>query len=403
MKLKVIIAHTYYQQPGGEDQVYEAEADLLESRGHDVVRYKLHNDEVREMGRWALAKATVWNGRVRKELGELVRRHRADVVHFHNTFPLISPAAYGAAMAAGAAVVQTLHNFRLLCVNPVLLREGRICEECVGKAVAWPGVYHGCYRGSRSASAVLAMTTAVHWALGTWKGKVDRYIAPSGFARAKLIEGGLPAEKIATKRHFVNPDPGIGDGSGGYAVFVGRLAREKGLATLLKAWSQLKVGIPLKIVGDGPMAGLVRDAGQGGRIEWLGRKPAAEVHRIIGQASLLVLPSECYETFGRVVAEAYAKGTPVIASRLGALAELVEHGRTGLLFGPGDADDLAGQVEAMLADPQRLAKMRREARAEFEGKYAGSRNYVQMMAIYEEAVAAQKQRKDRGRGVVLER
>ncbi|MCY2952232.1 MAG: glycosyltransferase family 4 protein [Planctomycetota bacterium] len=401
--MRIIIAHTYYQQPGGEDQVYEAEADLLESEGHDVVRYKLHNNEVREMGRWSLAKATVWNGRVRTELGELVRRHRADVVHFHNTFPLISPAAYGAARAAGAAVVQTLHNFRLLCVNPVLLRDGRICEECVGKAVAWQGVYHGCYRGSRSASAVLAMTTAVHWALGTWKGKVDRYIAPSGFARAKLIEGGLPAEQIATKRHLVNPDPGVGDGSGGYAVFVGRLAREKGLATLLKAWAKLKTGIGLKIVGDGPMVALVRNAAQGGQIEWLGRKPAAEVMRIIGKASFLVAPSECYETFGRVVAEAFAKGTPVIASRLGALAELVEHGRTGLLFGPGDADDLAGQVEAMLGDAERLAKMRREARAEFEAKYTGSRNYEQMMRVYEEAVAVRKQRGPMDREVVVER
>ncbi len=392
MCLRIIVAHSYYQQPGGEDQVFDDEANLLQSRGHHVFRYTLHNNSVRQMNRLTLAASTVWNRRVCAELTQLVRNHRANIVHFHNTFPLLSPAAYAAARHAGAAVVQTLHNFRLLCLNPVLLRDGQICELCARKKLAWPGVYHRCYRGNRSASAVLAATTAVHWALRTWTRMVDRYIAPSEFARAKLIHGGLPRNLIITKPNFVHPDPGVGDAAGDYAVFVGRLAPEKGLPTLLKAWSMLHHKTRLIILGDGPLAELVRDATKRDPIDWLGRKPPSDVLDAIGHASFLIAPSECYETFGRVVIESFAKGVPVIASRLGAFAELVQHGRTGFLFQPGNAGELALRIQDMLSDPERLASMRRHARAEFEAKYTGNRNYEQMMRIYDEATALSRQR-----------
>lgn len=349
------------------------------------------------MGRLSLVGATFWNRRVYSEVRELVRRHRAQVVHFHNTFPLISPAAYKAAHAEGAAVVQTLHNFRLLCTNAVLFRDGQVCERCIGKAVAWPGVVNTCYRGSRGASAVVAAAMATHRLIGTWNRSVDLFITPSAFARQKLVEGGLPAEKIVVKPNCVHPDPGCGNGRGGYAVFVGRLSPEKGLRTLLRAWSQLAQLYPLKIIGDGELAPMVQEAAaRSGPIEWLGRQSATQVSEIVGEASFLVLPSECYETFGRVIIEAFAKGTPAIASQLGAIPELVEPGKTGLLFRPGDANNLAAQVQAILNDPARLACMRRAARAAFIGRYSGRRNSEELTSIYERAIAGLRKTTESG-------
>jgi glycosyltransferase involved in cell wall biosynthesis len=383
----ILLAHNYYQQPGGEDQVFASEACLLESFGHRVVRFTRSNDEIEQMGRPALLAATIWNRRTYSDLRTLIRAERPEVVHFHNTLPLISPAAYAAARAEGCAVVQTLHNYRLMCPNALFLRAGRVCELCLDRRVAWPGVVHGCYRGSRGASAVVATMLAVHRTLGTYSHGVDRYIAPSEFARKKFIRGGLPAEKIVVKPNFVAPDPGAGDGHGGYALFVGRFSRGKGLETLLEAWSRLSRQVPLKIIGDGDLADLAREAVERWpHVQWLGHRPMSDVYQIMGEAALLVLPSECFETFGRVAIEAFAKATPVVASDHGAVAELVARERTGVLFKAGDPDDLARKVEGLLSDPSTLGGMRRQARREFEAKYTGTRNYEQLMAIYRQAM-----------------
>ena len=240
---------------------------------------------------------------------------------------MISPAAYYAARAENVRVVQTLHNFRILCPNAIFFREGRPCEDCLGRSIPWPGVVHKCYRGSRTASAASAAMLIAHRTLGTWQKAVDVFIALTQFSRKKFIQGRLPAEKIAVKANFVYPDPGIGAGTGEYAVFVGRLSAEKGLDTLLDAWKVLRENVALKIVGDGPLAAIVEEAAANdSRIEWLGRKSAEEVYALIGQAKFLLCPSNCYENFGRVIVEAFVKGTPVVASDLGAMAELVDHG-----------------------------------------------------------------------------
>jgi glycosyltransferase involved in cell wall biosynthesis len=220
---------------------------------------------------------------------------------------------------------------------------------------------------------------------------VDIYIALTEFARNKFIEGGLPAGKIVVKPNFVAPDPGRGQGGGGYALFVGRLAPEKGTGTMLAAWERLGTRIPLKIVGDGPLRDQVIGASaRQSSVRWLGHRPVAEVHALLGKADMLVFPSEWYETFGRVAAEAFATGTPVIAADIGAVAELVEHGRTGLIFRPGDPEDLVAQVEWALSHPAELRIMRDEARAEFEAKYTAERNYRALMEIYEAALARKK-------------
>jgi glycosyltransferase involved in cell wall biosynthesis len=390
----ILIAHNYYQQPGGEDQVFASEAGLLEARGHRVVRFTRSNDEIDGMGRPALFAATLWNRRLASELGTVIRAERPEVVHFHNTFPLISPAAYAAARAEGCAVVQTLHNYRLMCPNALFLRDGQACERCLARPFAWPGVIHGCYRESCTASAVVATMTAAHRAVGTYGRLVDRYIAPSEFARRKFVLGGLPPEKIVVKPNFVAPDPGPGEGRGGYALFVGRLSRGKGLETLLAAWPRLHRPFPLKIIGDGDLADLARDAAwRWPHVQWLGHRAQAEVTRIIGEATLVVVPSECYETFGRVAIEAFAKGTPVVAADHGAVAEIVGRGDAGRVFNGGCPDDLARQVDALLDTPATLTAMRPRARQEFEARYTAAENYEQLMAVYQQALEPLRSRR----------
>ena len=386
--MKILLCHNYYQQPGGEDQSFAAEARLLEQRGHDVLRFTRHNDAIDGLSRWDVVRRTLWSRQSYRELRRLIRRERPDVMHCTNTFPLISPAAYYAARAEGVPVVQSLRNYRLLCPNALFLRDGRVCEDCLGKTIPWPAIVHGCYRESRAASAVVSLMLAGHRTLRTWTRAVDLYFTLTEFARRKLVEGGLPAERIVVKPNFIDPDPGPGNGCGGHVIFVGRLSPEKGIDTLLAAWAQDSSLPPLKVVGDGPLADKVQDAAASDRrIEWLGRRSAEDVLGLVGEAACLVMPSVWYETFGRTIIEAFARGTPVLASRIGALAELVEEGRTGLLFTPGDAADLAAGVRRLLADAPSLGRMRREARQEYERKYTADLNYRQLLAIYQRATA----------------
>jgi glycosyltransferase involved in cell wall biosynthesis len=383
--MTIVVAHNFYQQSGGEDEVFVAEVDLLRRNGHRVETFVLHNDAVDHMLRVRALAASIWNRESYRALRDLVRGSGASVVHFHNTFPLISAAGYQAARDEGAAVVQTLHNFRLICPCALLFRDGHTCELCVGRNFAWPGIRHKCYRDSFTATGAVAGMVSVHRALGTYHRLVDFYISPSPSARTKLIEGGLPADRIVVKPNFL-PDPGAGPGAGNFAIFAGRLSREKGLETLLEAWRILGNLIPLKIIGDGPLAPLVADAARRQHnIEWLGRRPLSDVYDLLGQAALSILSSRCYETFGRVAVEAFAKGTPVVASRHGAMADLVEHGRTGALFEPGNPTDLAEKVRAMLADPALHTTMRSQARREYETHYTDVQNYQQLMEIYARA------------------
>jgi len=284
------------------------------------------------------------------------------------------------------AVVQSLHNFRLLCANAYLYRDGHVCADCVGRWLPWPGVAHACYRESRAASAVVAMLLTAHRAWHTWSEHVDTYIALTTFARDIFVQGGLPAQKIVVKPNFVRGDAGPGPGRGGYALFVGRLSQEKGVHTLLAAWEHL--GAPLKIVGDGPLSGDVMEAvARHASIEWLGRQPQDRVHALMQEADVLLIPSLWYEGLPMVLVEAFAVGLPAIASNLGALASLVAHERTGRHFRPGDPQDLAAQVEWMFAHPDLAAEMRRNARAEFEARYTPERNYQLLMDIYQAALA----------------
>ena len=388
--MKVSLLHTYYQLSGGEDKVFEAELSLLRERGHRVNILAFHNDAMERFPPWRQGMLTIWNREAYRRLRKALSDIKPEVVHIHNTFPLASPAVLHAAKAEGVPVVMTLHNYRLLCANALFFRNGQVCEDCLGRS-PWRSVVHGCYRGSRAATAVVSTMLTVHRWLGTWTQKVDMYIALTEFARQKFIEGGLPADKIAVKPNFVHPDPGPGEGRGGFALFVGRLSPEKGLDTLLAAWEQLQGRAPLKIVGDGPLASEVAAAVQRLEgVEWLGRKPREEVLDLMKQASFLVMPSKVYENFPMTIAEVFATGLPVVASNLGAMATLIDNERTGLHFQPGNPEDLAAKIEWLLSHPEALARMRKEARAEYEAKYTAERNYQMLMGIYQRAMERSK-------------
>jgi glycosyltransferase involved in cell wall biosynthesis len=389
--MRIIVAHNYYRQPGGEDEVFASEVALLRAHGHDVETFVMRNDDIELMGKLATVRATLWNGQSNQRLRKLLQQTRAQVVHFHNTFPLMSPSVYYAARAEGAAVVQTLHNFRLLCPGATLFRAGKICEDCVGK-LPWRAVKHACYR-SRATTCASTMMLTTHRAFGTYANAVDAYISLSDFARSKFIQGGLPADKLHLKSNFVNPDPMPGTGEGGYALFVGRLTEEKGVHTLLEAWragSSLK--LPLKIVGDGPMGPEVEAAaGRNTRIQYLGRRPLPEVCDLIGNARLLVFPSLWYEGMPRVMVESFAKGTPIVASNLGTMAEMIRDGESGWLFAPGDALQLSAAIErACASDP---LNHRNAARHEYDSKYTANYNYEALMRIYSIAMQRAGQRK----------
>jgi glycosyltransferase involved in cell wall biosynthesis len=382
--MKILSVHNSYQKPGGEDQVFAQEAELLRGHGHEVVLYQASNDQVTGINPLVLLGNTVWNRQIHQELGDLLRRERPDIMHVHNTFPVISPAAYYAANAAGVPVVQTLHNYRMLCPSATLFRDGHVCEECVSRSIPWPGVVHSCYRGSRTATAATAAMLAIHNYKQTWNKAVSAYIALTEFARDKFIQGGFPAEKIFVKPNYLQADPGTGEGKGNYALFVGRLTPEKGIGTLLEAWRQLGRELPLQIAGDGPMAADVEKASaETDGVSWLKWLPRAEILQRMKDASVLILPSTWYEGFPMIIAEAFAVGLPVIASDLGSMASIVAHQRTGLHFQPGDANDLAKKVRSFLADPALASRMRANARREYESKYTAETNYQQLIAIYE--------------------
>lgn len=378
--MKILIAHNAYQYRGGEDSVVESEIVLLRSRGHEVATFFRSNDDIAGIPPVSVATQTLWSSRTTHELAELIRAFRPDVIHVHNTLPMISPSVYWAAARAGVPVVQTLHNFRLMCLNALFLREGKVCEDCMGH-LPWRGVARACYRGSHAASAVVAGMLAFHRALGTYSSRASRYIALNDFCRNKFVEGGLPADRIVVKPNFVDA-PAPQDLPRRGLLYVGRLSVEKGVESLAKA-AVLLPDARLRVVGDGPLAALLDDV-QG--IVGLGRLSGEAVLDEMNNTVAVVVPSIWYETFGMVVVEAFARGTPVIASRIGALAELVSEGETGLLFEPGNAQDLADKMAWALAHPKQMAEMGGKARDKYEAEFTPEKNYVQLMAIYEDVI-----------------
>jgi glycosyltransferase involved in cell wall biosynthesis len=388
----VLLVHNRYRDgnPSGENAVVEDEARLLADAGCRVERFEVSSDEI--AGWPARRKVTlparvVWSRAGYSLTEAAIRRFRPTVVHFHNTFPLLSPSALWAARRSGTPVVHTVHNFRPLCPAGSFFRDGRVCEDCLGR-LPLPSVVHGCYRGSRLATSPIAAMDALHRLLRTWQRCVDVFVFPSHFAREKYIEAGWPAPKLVVKYQTTPDDAVLRARRDGFGC-VSRLSVEKGVDVLVAAWPRVlsRGDQSLRIVGSGPDAAALRAPARGTeRIEFRGRLARTETLDVIGRSLALVVPSRSYEVFPRVVVEAYALGVPVVAARLGALAEIVDDGTTGLLFEPGSADDLARVLERLSTSPELARTLGHNARRAFETRFSPEQTTRQMLAIYGAAV-----------------
>lgn len=393
--MKILIIHNHYQIRGGEDAVFENECAMLENGGHGVVRYEVSNDEIPAgFGKILTVFKIIWNRKSAREIRALIRREKPDVAHFHNTLHLVSPAAYWACKAEGVPVVQTLHNFRLCCLNVCLMTKGAICEDCVGKN-PWRGVRKKCYRDSYAQSLAIWAMLTLHRLIGTYRDKIDAYIALTEFGKQKMIEAGLPPHKIHIKSNVCPagadkiaasparaPDRAV-------ILFVGRLSPEKGLRVLLDAWRLCQDRLPrdacLVIAGAGPERAALEPAAPPS-VSFAGRLSQSQVLELMRGASAIACPSIWYETFGMSILEASSCALPAIASNLGAFAELVEDGKTGYLFPAGDAAALADALARVFADPGQARAIGEAARRAFlSSDSLPERNLARLLEIYEAA------------------
>lgn len=381
--MRVLIIHERYRHRGGEDAAVDAELTLLRQGGVEVDLLLEDNQRVPEgLG---VARHLIWSAQGHAATMQAIRRFRPDIVHVHNTFPLLSPAVHDAAQALGVPTVQTLHNFRLFCANALLLRDGKSCEDCLGRLVPWPGIVHACYRDSVVASTAMAALIGAHKLRGTWQRKVDRFIALSPSSARTLVAGGLPPDRVVISPPVVpdpGPDPADNDDRAG-VLFVGRLSPEKGLATVLEAWRHLRV--PLDVIGDSPAeGGVALDIPPG--VRFLGRQSPAEVSQAMTRAALLVFPTLCRENFPLVVAEAMAHGLPVLASAGGAVESMIDEDVTGHLISPHEPAVWSRMIGQMMDDPASLRRMGRAARAAYEGRYAPAHILAERLALYRQVL-----------------
>ena len=382
-KQKVLIVHNYYQIPGGEDTVVKNEAKLLETHGYEVFLYTRHNSELKKISKvqkLLLPFSTVFNLKTYREVKAVIRKEHIDIVHVHNTLNLVSPSVYYAAFCCHIPVVQTVHNFRLLCPGATFFRDGQICEDCVKHGLHC-AIKHRCYRGSRVQTLACVFSTQIHRFFRTYQRL--NYICLTEFNKEKLLQlKQIKAEQVFVKPNFVEEAKEIApyEERKNRFVYVGRLEKIKGIHVLLNAWKLLGEDAPeLSLCGKGPLEGWCRtfiEENHLKKVTQLGFVPNEEVRKIIGESKGLILPTQVYEGFPMTIAEAYASGTPVIGSDLGNTGNLIEEGKNGWKFQADSAEELAKAVKKAEAVTEGLA-------SEFVTKYSAERNYKQLREIYE--------------------
>ncbi len=387
--MNILLAHNYYQTRGGEDVVFESERDLLKKNGQSVFEYVLNSSVIAGMGRLRTARTALWSSVAAKEVAGILRRDKIDIVHVHNTFPLISPSIYRACHQGGVPVVQTIHNYRWLCSAGTFYRDGMICTECLNTALPYPAVLHKCYHESRAHSLGAAGVQMVQRSTRVLNKHVNLFIAPTSFVKTIFPSSFISQSKIVVKPHFLLTDPGKKTVQGNHALFVGRLSEEKGTRALMNAWANLP-DVPLVIAGTGPLEAemsrrVSNDAMKS--VTMIGLKSGNEVLELLKSSSFLVVSSSCYEVCPRVIVEAFACGVPVIVPSHGAFRDLVSDSSTGISFDPGNASDLVQKVQWAWDHPGEMSQMGENARREYEAKYTAEQNYAALIEIYKRALA----------------
>jgi glycosyltransferase involved in cell wall biosynthesis len=387
--VRILVAHNRYQQTGGEDVVAEAEAELLASHGHVVERLAVANDHIRgTVSQIGASISSIYSFDSNRLIKQKIDRFRPDVVHIHNFFPTLSPSVFYACSEAGVPVVHTLHNYRIICASATLFRDGGICEECLQSRSILPGIRHACYRSSRIGSAVSGFGMALHDHMHTWSEKVSAYIALTSFAADKLGSYRIPRSKIYVKPNSAI-DRGLGTGEGGYAVYVGRLTREKGIQTIIDADASGLLDIDVLILGNGALSDDVRRAAErpGSRLVFKGFIDHDQTIECMRSARVLIMPSIWYEGgLPLVVIEAFSLGLPVIGANVGNVAGLLRSGETGLLYEAGDPLALCAALRSYASDPEAATEMRKHAREYYLANHTPERNYTRLIEIYQDAI-----------------
>lgn len=392
--MKILLVHNFYgsSAPSGENTAYRAELELLRSNGHRVEEYTRTSDEILVQGFWGTvrgAMATPWNPFERRAAKSVVDRVRPDVVHVHNFFPLLSPSIFYAFKEARVPVVLTLHNYRLACPAATAVRDDRLCLLCLEKRSVGPALRYGCYRHSRMATVPVAAMVALHRMLKTWERRVDAFIVLTEFQRKIIAAYGIPEQRLFVKPHFTSttPAPLPWEQREDKVVFVGRLYEAKGVHLLLKIWQAWGDMAPrLEIIGDGPMMSQLQSMVQAfslrERITLLGNLSHEKTLSLMATAKLLVIPSLCPEGFPMVVTEAFARGLPIAASRIGSLQTLIDDKRTGILFTPGAEKEMLQAISQLWKLSDTLRDYGMAAHADAVEKYAPAKNHDRLMAIY---------------------
>ena len=387
--MKILIIHNKYKILGGEDIQTLEEVELLRKHGNEVELFHVSNDSIDDdINNFRLALDTVWSKKYYKELLDKIKREKFDIVHVHNFFPLLSPSIFYAARKAGAKVIMTAHNYRLICPNALMYINNEICSACVGKKIPYPALFKKCYRGSFSATAATVAMLSIHNIIQTWKNKIDGIVCISDFLKKQLADVGFKSEQLHVKHNFVSSIVEPNFVAGGYYIFVGRTSDQKGLPLLLKTFENSDR--PLVIVGDGPLNNLVEEyAGRSSNIRYVGKLSLEETYKKIAGAKALILPSQSHEPFGRTIAEAFAHGTPVIGSDLGGISELILEGVNGFLFDPYKDSDLLNAITRFENIPEPNV-MRKNAFDSYQKKFTSDYNYGRIMEIYNHVLSSDK-------------
>lgn len=388
--MRILFIHNRYQYRGGEDTTLEMESALLLSKGHEVKILEFNNDQLSS----SVSKITgglraFYNSRSASVVEREILDYKPDIIHIHNLFFTASPSVLYKAKQMRIPVVMTVQNYRLICANALLLREQQVCELCINKVFPLAGIRYKCYRSSYIESALVTAITGTHKLLSSWDKKVDVYIVPSEFLKNKLNNSSLklPGSQIAVKPNFIKDIPAENINREDFFLFIGRLSPEKGIATLLQCFAAAP-SLKLVIAGDGPDKDMVLAHTKNvANITYLGQQLKEQVLELMKKCRALLFPSIWYEGLPLTIIEALATGTPVIASNLGAMTEMIQDGYNGFYFNPGNADELRNKVIQLAGNTDKYDHLYRNARTTYLEKYHPDVHYISIMKVYQTAIA----------------